>query len=106
MFNYRITIESLAPIPSMGLSTNFDVQNHDNLFTIIESVRSKGILDRDNSAALAIGLKLFSEIVIANRHDPLFAPMLEPVRTLIQQLKSSYGTDAGRQVDNIANTRD
>ena len=42
------------------------------LLEIVEAVRSKGLLDADKSAALAVGLKLFSEIVMEKRSDPLF----------------------------------
>ena len=92
MYLYRITLESLGttaePKVLGDASTQFQVPNHDDLFKIIESVRSKELLDANKSAALAIGLKLFSEIVLENRHDPLFAPLVDPLRSFIQALKA------------------
>lgn len=66
---------------------SFEADNHDDLFKIIEAIRAKELLDADKSAALAIGLKLFSEVVLEKRRDPLFAPLSEPIRNFIQQLK-------------------
>ncbi len=57
---YRFTVEAIPSTASTDLPTNFDVQNHDDLSRIIDSVRSKGILDWDKSAALAIGTALRS----------------------------------------------
>ena len=70
MYSYRVTVEpieaSAQPEPSRDRSMQFQIQNHDDLFKIVEVIRSKQILDEEKSAALAIGLKLFSEIVLRN----------------------------------------
>jgi hypothetical protein len=91
MYKYRFTIEALSGATSADSSDErvmrFEIENHDDLFKITEAVCAKELLDADKSAALAIGLKLFSEVVLEKRHDPLFAPLSEPIRHLIQQLK-------------------
>lgn len=92
MYNYRITVELLGATaqlePSEDRFTRFQVQNHDDLLKIVEAIRCKGILDGEKSAALAIGLKLLSEIVLEKRRDPLFEPLLKPVQSFIRQLKT------------------
>ena len=57
MYKYRITIEALnqtsqdnETIPNLS----FKVANHDDLFHIVEVVRSKKLVDLDKAAALAI----------------------------------------------------
>jgi hypothetical protein len=92
MYKYRIAIKVLDRTTDAeateGEAMQFDTENHDDLFKIVEAVRSKGILDEDKSAVLAIGLKLFSEVVLEKKRDPLFAPLSEPIRNFIQQLKA------------------
>ena len=97
MHHYRLTVEALAentePQLPEGPSVQFYVQNHDDLLKIVEAVRSKEILDQDKSAALAIGLKLFSKIVIEQRGDPLFKPLVEPIKSFIRHLKTLQGNN-------------
>jgi hypothetical protein len=89
-YRYRITIEMLgvrAGSDQDGTSLQFCIDNHDDLLKIAETIRSKRWFDKDKSASLAIGLKLFSEIVLEKRHDPLFAPLVLPIRDFIRRLK-------------------
>ena len=65
----------------------FEAENHDDLFKIVEAVRAKELLNVDKSAALAIGLKLLSEVILEKRRDPLFAPLSEPIRNFVNNLK-------------------
>jgi hypothetical protein len=93
-YRYRITIEMLgvrAGNEQDGTSLQFCIDNHDNLLKIAETIRSKCWFDTDKSASLAIGLKLFSEIVLEKRHDKLFAPLVPPIRDFIQRLKHAPG---------------
>ena len=98
MFKYRITVEALGstvqPTTSADQSMQFEVQNHDDLFKIVEAIRSKEILDSAKSASLAIGLKLFSEIVLEERLNPIFAPVLAPLHGFIRQLKTVRAVSA------------
>jgi hypothetical protein len=92
MFNYKITVEALPEVTqeeSRGPEIiRFGAKNHDDIFKIVESVRSKKILDDDASAALAVGLKLFSEVVLQHRHNPLFSEMQQSLHKFISQLKA------------------
>jgi hypothetical protein len=75
----------------------FCTDNHDNLLEIVEAIRSKRLLDKDKSASLAIGLKLFSEVILEMRKDQMFAPLVLPIRNFIEQLKRVKVEDrAGR----------
>jgi len=89
-YRYRITIETLGSRTSQGEeeeSLQFCTDNHDDLLEIVEAIRSKRPLDKDKSASLAIGLKLFSEIIREMRKDQMFAPLVLPIRNFIEQLK-------------------
>ena len=101
MYNYRITLESLESTTQSQIpqerTTQFQVQNHDDLSKIVDAVRAKGILDADKSAALAVSLKLFSEIVLEKRKDPLFAPLWEPILSVTGQLKALQASGLAEQ---------
>lgn len=88
---YRITLEHLAA-PKQGEPTHaaihFESGNHDDLFAIIGKVRARGQFDDDTAASLALGLKLFTEVMLKNRSDPLFAEIQQPMREFIQTLKA------------------
>ncbi len=90
MHAYRITIEAIAPSIEDAKRSRLQltVMNHDDLFKTIEAVRSKNFLDPDKAAALALGLKLFSEVALERRHDALFAPIIEPLKQFIRKLKT------------------
>jgi hypothetical protein len=89
-YRYRITIETLsvrAGNEQDGASPQFCTDNDDGLLKIAEMIRSKRWLDKDKSASLVIGFRLFSEIILETRHDQLFAPLVLPIRDSIQRLK-------------------
>jgi hypothetical protein len=76
---YRITLEYLGGRhagPELHAPLRFEVGNHDDLFAIIDKVRHADMLDAETSAALALGMKLFSEVMLQHKQDPMFAPML------------------------------
>ena len=89
MYHYRVTVELLGTQPSENRSMQFEADNHDDLLQITEVIRSKEIVDASQSAGLAIGLKLFAEVVLDNRRHPLFEPMLEPLKSFTLQLKEA-----------------
>jgi hypothetical protein len=97
--NYRITLEYSggrkegegAPAP-----LSFQAANHDDLFEIIARVRAAGVFEHDEAAALALGMKLFSEVMLAHRNDPLFAGIAPAYREFIGQFKTRM-RDAGGQ---------
>ncbi len=90
MHVYRITMEAILPPIEDADAPNLQitVTNHEDLFKIVEAVRSKNFMDADKAAALALGLKLFSEIALEKRHDTLFAPMIEPLKQFVRELKT------------------
>jgi len=88
--NFRITLEyaggKKAAEPPEPLS--FEAGNHDDIFDIIARVRGSGLFDQDEAAALALGMKLFSEVMLAHRDDPLFAPIAGAYRDYMVNFKA------------------
>lgn len=84
---YRITVESLdepAPAPMQ-----FDVENHDDIFTVVERLARRQEFSGNDARAFGVGLKLFSEVMIKNRQAPLFADFLPHFADFMKELKKA-----------------
>ncbi|RZM06290.1 MAG: DUF3861 family protein [Pedobacter sp.] len=67
-----------------------DFTNHDEIFGIIERLQAKDPFnDSSQATEFAIGLKLFSEVMLRNRNHPLFAELLPAFGHFMKQLKST-----------------
>jgi hypothetical protein len=88
---YRITVEHLAaprPEAPLHLPLSFETGNHDEILAIVERARAKGAFDPDTAASLALGLKLFSEVLLKNKDHPVFDGLHEPLRAFIGRFKA------------------
>ncbi|WP_029269828.1 DUF3861 domain-containing protein [Flavobacterium sp. KJJ] len=73
--------------PAQELELNFD--NHDEIFTIIERMKYKNLFDTPEEATqFALGLKLFGEIKLKHRKNPLFDELNEVFPVFMKKLKS------------------
>lgn len=73
--------------PAKELGIQFD--NHDEIFGIIEKIKNKNIFEDPNEATqFALGLKLFTEVKLKNRKNPLFEELNEVFPIFMKKLKS------------------
>ncbi|MDA6068244.1 DUF3861 domain-containing protein [Flavobacterium sp. AC] len=73
--------------PAKELGIQFD--NHDEVFSIIEKIKDKNIFEDPNDATqFALGLKLFSEVKLKHRKNPLFDELNEVFPVFMKKLKS------------------
>ena len=85
---YRITVESLSDTGNGPDSTmRFDVENHDNIFTIVERLKQREEFSEDEAKAFGVGLKLFSEVMLKNKNAPLFSGFLPHFIDFMKELK-------------------
>lgn len=70
-------------VPAM----QFDFENHDNLFAIIERLEKREDFSPEMARQFGVGLKLFSEVMIENRSNPLFSDLLPQFGAFMQKLK-------------------
>ncbi|MFI8415391.1 DUF3861 domain-containing protein [Serratia sp. NPDC078593] len=89
---FRITVEALSdrqgePVEKTPLV--FEVENHDDILAIVERIQGREDLafGAENSAAFAVGLKLFSEVMIEHRKHPVFTPLREAFKAFMVGLK-------------------
>ena len=88
---YRITVEHLS-MPDGTASPHaaplvFEVGNHDDILHIVERLSARSDLASLNPAALAVGLKLFGEVMLAHRDHPLFASLRPHFGEFMKALK-------------------
>lgn len=91
-YHLKLDLVALAsgetPAEEKSIEINFD--NHDEIFKIIEAVKEKDLFEeKGQSVEFAIGLKLFSEVMIKNRNNPLFKDFAPAFRDFMKKLKSS-----------------
>ncbi|NUN59819.1 MAG: DUF3861 domain-containing protein [Burkholderiaceae bacterium] len=88
---YRVTLEHLADAqgaPSTYESPLvFEVGNHDDIFQIVQRMRTRDDFDESSAAALAVGLKLFSEVMLEHKDHPLFASFKPHFSQFMKELK-------------------
>jgi len=73
--------------PKQELEIDFD--NHDEIFGIIERIKAKDLFgDESQAIEFALGLKLFSEVMLKNRKHPLFEELNETFPIFMKKLKS------------------
>lgn len=87
---YRINLERLTDAPETNDNgqLQFEVENHDDILTIIERIRSQGRFDDDRAAAFGLGIKLFGEILLENREKPPFDALAPHFGQFMKALKS------------------
>lgn len=90
---YRITLEHLADAqgrPSAHAEAcTFEVGNHDDLFEIIERMRTRPEFDEAAATAFAVGLKLFGEVMLEHPQEALFEDMRPQFAAFMKRLKAS-----------------
>jgi hypothetical protein len=89
-YRYRITVEKLADAKGEavhGQSLSFYAANHDDILEIVSKLQAKLPFDAGTAASLGVGLKVFSEVALVHRNNPLFAEVRPALSAFIQQLK-------------------
>jgi hypothetical protein len=91
---FRIQVERTDDAAAAPLI--FEVRHHDDIFAMVERVRAGTAFAADDAIALTVGLKLFTGVMLSQRHDPLFADIQPALRMFIGNLKSRIAaTTAG-----------
>jgi hypothetical protein len=88
--HYKIKFEetALKEQPEVLKSLEFEFENHDDIFKIMEVVEAKDLFENKNdSVEFSLGLKLFSEVMIRNRKHPLFEELMPAFGAFMKKLK-------------------
>ena len=94
---YRVTVEPLAfgdeTTTQVSDILRFEAASHDEVLGLTQRIRQRGDFDENGAAALIVGLKLLSEVVLRNRKRPMFEEFLPHFGQLIRHLKERTGID-------------
>ncbi|BCN37649.1 hypothetical protein ALDI51_09680 [Alicycliphilus denitrificans] len=94
---YLITVKHLADANGQPSAYDkpmqFEVGNHDDVFAVVERVKRRGDFDDTTTAAFAVGLKLFSEVMIENRGNLLFEEFSPHFFEFMKKLKKGIPPD-------------
>ncbi|MFT3823786.1 MAG: DUF3861 domain-containing protein [Chitinophagaceae bacterium] len=88
---YKLTLEYLEDNKGEAVNTEpvtllFD--NHDDIFSIIKRQEERDLFgDKNQAVEFAIGLKLFSEVMLKNRNNPLFEELAPAFGAFMKKLK-------------------
>lgn len=89
--SYSVTVQ-----PHDGRSAlSFDVTNHDDILELVKRVGAGGAVPDDEVAALMVGLKLFGEVVLHHRADPLFVELFPHFVQFMKRLKTTVARSTG-----------
>jgi hypothetical protein len=94
-YRYRVTVETLTNgKPTEGQALSFEAANHEDILEIVERMRARLPFDEDTIASLGVGLKLFSGVTLAQRHDPMFAMIGPALKEFSRSLKDRSTAEA------------
>lgn len=89
---YKLTLEQVSLMNEKTILSepvSIEFENHDEIFKIIDIIKEKNLFEEDNqSTEFAIGLKLFSEVMLKNRKHPLFEEFFPAFGEFMKKLKS------------------
>ncbi|WP_293946896.1 MULTISPECIES: DUF3861 domain-containing protein [unclassified Sphingobacterium] len=71
-------------------SIKFEFENHDNILSLIEKTKDSGRFEnKSDNIEFIVGLKLFSEVMLRNKDNPLFKEFLPAFKDFMKELKST-----------------
>lgn len=88
---YRLNLEesTLKDGTEGTKSLQLCFDNHDDLFNIFDIIKSKSIFEDESTAIeFALGLKLFTEVILKNKQNVLFNELRPAIMEFMKKLKS------------------
>ena len=83
---YRISVAKLENDTEQHLMT-FDVENHDEIEKVLAHLQKKLPVSSAEQQAFAVGLKLFSEVILQHRHEAPFDELFGSIGSLMRTIK-------------------
>ena len=91
---YRITIEEILPAQQnseqeTGKALQFELQDRENLFDVVDKINRGSGLDAANATKVAVALRLLGPVMMKDRKHPLFVDFMPHFKTFMHNLKST-----------------
>lgn len=88
---YKVTFDHITDIkgePVEGQSLEFLFKNHDDVFTIMERLKERGLFDSEaDIKQFVLGLKFFGDVMMRNKQMELFCDMQPAFIEFMKKLK-------------------
>lgn len=88
---YYVTVQHLADAqgnPSTYTEKlEFNTGNHDDIFVVLQKLQQAELFDERTTQSFAVGLKLFSEVMLENKNHELFQDFLPQFGQFMKHLK-------------------
>lgn len=86
---YRITIEEINTEKTTCNSLQFELQDRENLFNVVEHLQQGSGLEKPIATKVAVALRLLGPVMMANRKHALFADFMPHFKNFMLHLKST-----------------
>ncbi|MEC6814354.1 DUF3861 domain-containing protein [Photobacterium toruni] len=87
--NYRITIEEIEGQSPTPQTLQFEFQDREDLFKIVENLKKGSELDATQAIRVGVALRLLGPVMMMNHKHPLFADFMPHFKTFMQSLKNT-----------------
>ena len=93
---YEVILKHIADAqgnPSTYADTlSFNTYNHDDIFKVLDAIQNSQMLDAEAAKSFAVGLKLFSEVMLEHKNFPLFKDFMPHFGQFMKTLKQTVKT--------------
>ena len=89
---YKVTLEQVEDLKGNPVESNpltFETKNHEDIFKIVEKLKAKVDFLENDAVAFAVGVKLFSGVMVKNKEHKMFKRFLPDFANFMQELKKS-----------------
>lgn len=86
---YRVTIEEINADQESAQTLQFEYQDREDLFTLVDKLKQGSGLEPENVNRVAVALRLLGPVMMHNRKHALFADFMPHFKNFMQHLKST-----------------
>ena len=86
---YRITIEEVNVEQEAAKTLQFEFQDREDLFNVIESLKKGSGLEAETATKVGVALRLLGPVMMKDRKHPLFIDFMPHFKNFMQNLKST-----------------
>ena len=94
---YHVTVQHLkdakGQVSTYSERLEFYTGNHDDIFEIVERLKKADFFDDQTTKSFAVGLKLFSEVMLEIKDHSLFETFLPQFGQFMKNLKQQVKKD-------------
>ncbi|WP_392340128.1 DUF3861 domain-containing protein [Moritella marina] len=86
---YRVTIEEMNSVHIPGETLQFEFQDREDLFKIIEHLKQGSGLEESTATKVGIALRLLGPVMMANHKHALFVDFMPHFKAFMHSLKNT-----------------